>query len=466
MRECFENMNVPDLIILLLIGMLLFLVKKMYELSKKHDELFKLNQKYASEIYKVKNEAREKTTEMTAKTTQKTVKQSTLFLKIKKIVSSLEPQDICSTLFELLEKELGASKSCILLAESKSKIFRVLACKGMSSEEEGKIAITSHEQSLVGLAIRSNMLIDINSIEKEQTFSALIGRGQIKTFMAAPIHYSKTGEIMGILNICDMESINYTNDDKNLFNMVTSILEIALNNSLLYENQLEESEKRALETEKVKEIFGKYVSSQIMDEILNTPEALELGGINRKLTVMASDIRGFTKLSEMLTPQEMVAMLNDYFSVMTEIVNMNHGTVDKFIGDAIMVLFGAPLATENDVFNSVRTALEMQDAIKIFEEKWREIRGDNWSFNIGIGINTGEVVVGNIGSASRMEYTAIGDNVNVAFRLESIAPGGTVLITESVYNEISDKIKVEKMQAVTVKGREQPVQVYKLLGLK
>jgi len=162
----------------------------------------------------------------------------------------------------------------------------------------------------------------------------------------------------------------------------------------------------------------------------------------------------------------MVAMLNDYFSVMTEIVNMNHGTVDKFIGDAMMVLFGAPLATDNDVFNSVRTALEMQDAIKIFEEKWREVRGNNWTFNIGIGINTGEVVVGNIGSASRMEYTAIGDNVNVAFRLESIAPGGTVLITESVFSEIKDRVNVEKMPPVTVKGREQPVQVYKLLSLK
>lgn len=466
MRECFKNMTIPDLIILGLIGLILFLVKKTYEISKKHDELFRLNQKYASEVYKIKNEVREKTTEMTAKTTQKTVKQSTLFLKIKKIVSSLDPQDICSTLFDLLEKELGATKSCILLAESKSKIFRILSSKGLSGEEEHKVAITSHEQSLIGLAIRSNMLIDINSIEKEQTFSALIGRGQLKTFMAAPIHYSKTGEIMGILNICEMDSINYTSDDKNLFNMVSSILEVALNNSLLYENQLEESEKRALETEKVKEIFGKYVSSQIMDEILNSPESLELGGINRKLTILASDIRGFTKLSEMLTPQEMVAMLNDYFSVMTEIVNMNHGTVDKFIGDAMMVLFGAPLATDNDVFNSVRTALEMQDAIKIFEEKWREVRGTDWTFNIGIGINTGEVVVGNIGSASRMEYTAIGDNVNVAFRLESIAPGGTVLITESVFSEIKDRVNVEKMPPVTVKGREQPVQVYKLLSLK
>ncbi len=460
------SVGVPDVVIILLIIFIIFMVKKLFDISKNHDNMFKLNQKYASEIYKIKNEVREKTTEMTAKTTQKNIKQSTIFLKIKKIVSSLEPHDICSTLFELLEKELGATKSCILLAESKSKIYRVLASKGMSADEEAKIAITSHEQSLAGLAIRSNMLIDINSIEKEQTFCALIGRGQLKTFMAAPIHYSKTGEIMGILNICDMESTNYTNDEKNLFNMVSSILEVALNNSLLYENQLEESEKRALETKKVKEIFGKYVSSQIMDEILNSPESLELGGINRKITILASDIRGFTKLSEMLTPQEMVAMLNDYFSVMTEIVNMNHGTVDKFIGDAIMVLFGAPVATENDVFNSIRTALEMQDAIRIFEEKWREIRGNGWNFNIGIGINTGEVVVGNIGSSSRMEYTAIGDNVNVAFRLESIAPGGSVLITESVYNEIASLINVEKMQAVTVKGREQPVQVYKLLGLK
>ncbi len=459
-------MRVPDVIILLLIGLILFLVKKIFELSKKHDEIFQQNQKFASEVYKIKNEVREKTTEMTAKTTQKTVKQSTLFLKIKKIVSSLDPQDICSTLFELLEKELGATKSCILLAETKTKIFRVLASKGMSGDEERKVAVTSHEQSLIGLAIRSNMLIDINSIEKEQTFSALIGRGQLKTFMAAPVHYSKTGEIMGILNICEMDSINYTSDDKNLFNMVASILEVALNNSLLYENQLEESEKRALETEKIKEIFGKYVSSQILDEILNSPESLELGGSNRRITVLASDIRGFTKLSEMLKPQEMVAMLNDYFSVMTEIVNMNHGTVDKFIGDAMMVLFGAPVATENDVFNSVRTALEMQDAIKVFEDKWRDIRGENWTFNIGIGISNGEVVVGNIGSTTRMEYTAIGDNVNVAFRLESIAPGGTVLITESVFSEIKDRVNVEKMQPVTVKGREQPVQVYKLLGLK
>jgi len=159
-------------------------------------------------------------------------------------------------------------------------------------------------------------------------------------------------------------------------------------------------------------------------------------------------------------------MLNDYFSVMTEIVNINHGCVDKFIGDAMMVLFGAPLKTPDDNFNAIRCALEMQDAIKIFENKWREIKGNDLNFKIGIGINTGEVIIGNIGSSSRMEYTAIGDNVNVAFRLEEIAPGGTIFITESFYNEIKDKVNVKKLDPVTVKGRTKSVQVYEVLSLK
>jgi len=459
-------MTIPDIVIVALIGTILFLVKKHIDLYGSYNLLDKYNQKILSEISKTKTEAREKTSEMASKTTQKNVRQSTLFLKIKKIVSSLDPQDICSTVFDLLEKELDSKKACILIADSKSKFFTVLASRGFSVEEESAVSITSHEQSLIGLAIRSNIVIDIRSIEKEQTFRALVGKGQVKTVMASPIHYSKTGGIMGVLNICDREANDYSNDDKNLFNMVSSILEVALNNSLLYENQLEESEKRALETEKVKEIFGKYVSSQIMDEILNSKDALELGGVNRKITIMAADIRGFTKMSEVLKPQEIVAMLNDYFSVMTEIVNMNYGTVDKFIGDAIMVLFGAPVKTDKDAFNALRTALEMQDAIKIFEEKWRDIRGEKWEFSIGIGINTGEVVVGNLGSSSRMEYTAIGDNVNVAFRVESIAPGGSILITESFYAEVRNNVVVEKLQPVNVKGREQPVQIYKVKGLK
>ena len=458
--------GIPEGIILVLILGIFFVIKKFVEKQNELEHFRLLNQKYLADVNRVKSDAREHTTQIITKTTEKNVKQSMLFLKIKKIVSSLDPHDICSSVFDLLHKELGVKKACILLLDSKTQNFSILSSLGFNAGEDHDIFINKHEQSLVGLAIRSNITVDINSVEKEQTFSRLIGKGMVKTIMASPVHHSKSSEIMAVLNICDMENINYSNEEKNLFNMVTSLLEVALNNSLVYENQIEVSEQMSKETEKVKDIFGRYVSAQIMSEILNDPDALELGGVNKKVTILASDIRSFTKMSEKLPPQEMVSMLNDYFSVMTEIVNMNHGCVDKFIGDALMVLFGAPIAKTEDCFNSIRCAIEMQDAIKIFEEKWRETKGPDWQFKIGIGINVGDVVIGNIGSSSRMEYTAIGDNVNVAFRLESIAPGGTTLITESLYSEVSDRVIVEKLEPTTVKGRSQPVHVYKVIGLK
>lgn len=467
MRECIADMRATDIIIVVLILTVLYLAKKLTDFARQVDDQKKKTEKYGSEIYKIRHEAREQTTEIVSKSTEKNVRQSTLFLKIRKIVSSLEPRDICQSVFDLLAKELGVTKACILLLDEKSRNYTVLSSIGISAEKEKKIVIGPHEESLVGLVIRSNVPIDVNSVQREQSFQGLVGKGQIPTVMAAPVHHSKNNDIMAILNVCEMEKgRDYTNDDKNMFNMVASLLEVAFNNSIIYETQLEVSERKELESRQMREVFGRYVSSQIIEEILKDPDSLDLGGVNKKITILAVDIRSFTKMSENFTPQEMVSMLNDYFSVMTEIVNMNHGCLDKFIGDAMMVLFGAPIAKADDCFNAVRCALEMQDAIKVFEEKWREIKGEKWRFQIGIGINYGDVVVGNIGSSTRMEYTAIGDNVNVAFRLESIAAGGVIHITDSLYNEVADRVVVEKLDPVTVKGRTQPVQIYKVLGLK
>lgn len=453
--------------LVLLIFVTLFLFKKNSEQGVYISDLLKEKQKMYSDISKIKHDAQEQTTEIITKTTQKNIKQSTLFLKIKKIVSSFDPDEICNNVFDILVKELGVTKACILLLNERKHVYTVLSSIGFMADEQSRIVISPHENSLIGMAIRSNLLVDIKTIERDQSFQALVHKGTLKTLMAAPLHHSKSSEIMAVLNICEMQNAsNYSTDDKHLFNMVASLLEVAFNNSLIYETQIEESQKNAEEREKLKDVFGRYVSSQIIDEILKNADSIELGGVSKQVTILASDIRSFSTMSEVFTAQEMVAMLNDYFSVMTEIVNINHGCVDKFIGDAMMVLFGAPLKTPDDNFNAIRCALEMQDAIKIFENKWREIKGNDLNFKIGIGINTGEVIIGNIGSSSRMEYTAIGDNVNVAFRLEEIAPGGTIFITESFYNEIKDKVNVKKLDPVTVKGRTKSVQVYEVLSLK
>jgi len=221
----------------------------------------------------------------------------------------------------------------------------------------------------------------------------------------------------------------------------------------------EEREKREIRT-----TFGRYVSPEVVNEILSDPTKLLLGGEKKTLTILFSDIRGFTTISEGLQPEEVVSLLNEYFTDMSEVVLKYEGTLDKFIGDAIMAFFGAPVVHSDDPRRAVRVAWEMQQ--KIEEINRRHTGGIHGQLKMGVGINTGEVVVGNIGSHRRMDYTAIGDDVNLAQRLEDMAEGGKILISESTYNLVKDIVEVNKLEPVKVKGRTQAVQVYEVIGVK
>jgi adenylate cyclase len=222
-----------------------------------------------------------------------------------------------------------------------------------------------------------------------------------------------------------------------------------------YRYLLEEQEKR-----QIRAIFSRYVSKEVVDELLSSPPRLRLGGERRVLTVLFSDIRGFTHLSDSLNPKDLVAILNEYLARMTKIVFKYKGTLNKFIGDALMIIYGAPIPQKDHARRAVLTALEMQEEIKKFEKE----RGI--LIEIRIGINTGEAVVGNIGSIERSEYTAIGNTVNVASRLESIAKIGQILITQSVYEEVKDMIEVKKLPPLEIKGVSGLIQLYEVIGLK
>ncbi|PIU51075.1 hypothetical protein COS91_06370 [Candidatus Desantisbacteria bacterium CG07_land_8_20_14_0_80_39_15] len=227
----------------------------------------------------------------------------------------------------------------------------------------------------------------------------------------------------------------------------------------LYRFVSEEREKR-----EVKNAFGRYVNPDVVNELLNDPGKLSLGGDKKMLTILFSDVRGFTTISENLQPEEVVNLLNEYFTQMSEIILKYEGTLDKFIGDAIMAFFGAPIAHTDDAPRAVKVAWEMQQKIKEINKRHAgEVRGQ---FKMGIGINTGNVVVGNIGSHRRMDYTAIGDDVNLAQRLEDMAEGGEILITESTYNLVKDIVQVNKLEPVQVKGRAGAVQIYEVTGVK
>lgn len=227
----------------------------------------------------------------------------------------------------------------------------------------------------------------------------------------------------------------------------------------IYRYKFEEKEKR-----KIKNIFEKYVARQVVNKLLDDPKMLKLGGERKKITIMFSDIRGFTSLSENLPSEEIVSILNSYLTSMSRIILKNEGTLDKFMGDGIMAFFGAPIYTLDHAQKAVLTAIEMQSELTKLNKEWE--KEGKPSLYMGIGINTGEAIVGNIGSEERMEYTAVGDNINLCSRLQLLAEAGQIIVSKSTYQQAINIIEAEELEPVKVKGRKKPIEIYKIIKLK
>lgn len=227
--------------------------------------------------------------------------------------------------------------------------------------------------------------------------------------------------------------------------------------NLVYQILVEQREKL-----RYKKTFQHYVAESVVDKMLNTGALPKFGGERRKLTLLFSDIRDFTSFCEKHPPETVVQRLGEYLTTMVNVILKNEGTLDKFVGDEIMALFGAPLYFENHAEKACQTALEMISELEAMRKKWPQE-----GFRIGIGINTGEVVVGNLGSAQLFDYTAIGDTVNLGARLEGTNKqyGTAIIISESTYNEVKDKVIVRELDLIRVKGKEKPVRIYELLGM-
>ncbi|MGB9934643.1 CHASE2 domain-containing protein [Thermodesulfovibrio yellowstonii] len=225
------------------------------------------------------------------------------------------------------------------------------------------------------------------------------------------------------------------------------------------------------EARQIKKIFSSYVTEKIVNELIKNPSMAKLGGARREVTVLFSDIRDFTTLSEKLPPEKVVEILNEYFSTMAEIIFKWEGTLDKFMGDAIMVFWGAPLPQNDHPEKALKCAIEMISKLRYLHSKWKA--ENKPLLKIGIGISTGEVLVGNIGAeGKKMDYTVIGDHVNLACRLEKLNKqfDSEILISEFTYermketidSEYLDSIYVEELGTILVKGKETPVKIFKV----
>jgi len=220
------------------------------------------------------------------------------------------------------------------------------------------------------------------------------------------------------------------------------------------------------EKKKIRGTFQYYLSGPVIEEMLKDPSKLQLGGEKKDLTVLFSDIRGFTTISEKLSPEELVHLLNEYLTVMTDKVFEYGGLLDKYMGDAIMAVFGAPIDEPDHPERGCKTALGMMDELRKLQRKWEDTGQP--ILDIGIGINTGDMVVGNMGSEMRFDYTVMGDNVNLGSRLEGINKeyGTNIVISEYTYERIRDTFFCRELDAVRVKGKILPVKIYELMGEK
>ncbi len=246
------------------------------------------------------------------------------------------------------------------------------------------------------------------------------------------------------------EHYNWIYDfSKTLFAMLLTLISI-----LAYRAMTEEKDKK-----QIRETFGKYVSPQVVDQLVEFPP--ELGGVDKEISVLFSDIRGFTTLSENMTPQELVNHLNEYFTVMTDIIHEFNGTLDKYVGDEIMCFWGAPLPQVDHAVLSCHCALKQIKALAKLNASWPAHK----RINIGIGINSGIMTVGNMGSPGRMNYTLMGDNVNLGARLEGTNKqyGTKILISEYTYALVKDYFVVRELDNIRVKGKNKPVLIYELI---
>jgi len=218
------------------------------------------------------------------------------------------------------------------------------------------------------------------------------------------------------------------------------------------------SEERLRLVNFIRETFGRYLSSKVVDEILESPEGQQIGGQRKTVTILMSDLRGFTSLSETRDPEEMVQLLNRYLEQMSRIILKYDGIIDEIIGDAILAVFGAPESHGNDPERAIACALEMQNSL--IELNKEMIQSKYPPVEMGIGINTGNVIVGNIGSQLRMKYGIVGSAVNTAARIESNSIGGQVLIGEPTFRQVKGKIKTEPPRNIMMKGLKEPLVFY------
>ena len=353
------------------------------------------------------------------------------------------------TVLEVLEAQRGF----VLLRAADGRTLEVKVAREMGRELEA----SSPSMGIAGRAAidgEAVLMADRESNREFGTRDSVIRTG-IVSAMCVPLRIED--RILGSVYLdTNVRNHRFSEEDLELFSSLASQAALAIDNARLHSEILEAEHRR--------ESLARFLPNALVNKIINDAQSLELGGQKALVTTMFCDIRGSSKLAEQLAPQDLVGLLNEHFTAMTEIVFKYQGTLDKYIGDEIMALFGAPFRTGDEPFRAVCCALEMQTR----NRELNLVRSEEHRprFHLGMGIDTGEVIAGYIGSPKRMDFTVVGDRVNTAKRFCDTAEPGKIVVGAEVWKAVQDRVTGKPLGTLMLKGKEQAVHAFEITGLK
>jgi adenylate cyclase len=375
-----------------------------------------------------------------------------LLLDISKELSKQPDTDkLLEKVVDITFKVMNVDRVSILMLEGAGMELIPRISRSKLGDQKGARHVPT---AIAQRAVQERLAILTDNAQMDERFggSGTIVRQNVRSAMCTPL-LGSDASCLGIIYVDNMTATDSFNDEDLEFLIAFSgIAAVAIENGQLTERVQREAV--------VLSNFQRYFAPDLAEQIASQLEEVKLGGEKRPVVVFFSDIRGFTSMSETMIPDEIATLLTEYFTEMVEIVFEHGGTLDKFMGDAIMALWGAPIQDEDAADRAIRAAMEQLSTLEKLNEKWAA--EGRQQVGIGIGINFGEVFAGNIGSDRRLEYTVIGDAVNVASRLCSKAGAGEILVSEPFYRALTNPPEVEALEPLSLKGKAQAVPVYRV----
>jgi adenylate cyclase len=373
----------------------------------------------------------------------------------KALSSKLALEHICEQVISLACLIEGVERGFVMLFDERGEVAKQTEVRYRDPASAGsrpQIILSTRVLELIRKE-RQPILIDDVSADERFTGSESLKISGLRSAMCAPLVGKE--QLFGVLYVDNLEKASaFTQDELNVFALVAAQAGAAVDNAMAHEKIAQQSLQRSA--------LERFLSPEVVEMVVANPD-IRLGGVNQEVTVMFADIRGFTTMSETMEPARVVEILNEYFTRVTDVIFDNGGTLDKYIGDAVMAVFGAPISKGNDAAAAVNSAMQIQ---RLLIELNRDAAAREWpELRVGIGINTGNAIAGNIGSPRRLDYTVVGDAVNTAQRLMSNATGGQILISESTAKKLGKTgktIDLERLPEMKVKGRSEAVPVFRV----